>query len=112
MGWGSALTLLPPFPADPLDLLDPLDPVDCSKIGLDRLSFSASTALRPDVFSDFFHTASCKSPTFEADFCDKWTLFANGVYTDRQSAVLPRFYSNFATILMEAAISCFEEIGC
>ena len=30
VGGGSALTLLPPFPADPVD---PLDPQDCSKIG-------------------------------------------------------------------------------
>ncbi|MEC8237962.1 MAG: hypothetical protein VX063_09815 [SAR324 cluster bacterium] len=30
VGWGSALTLLTPFPLDPLD---PVDPLDCSKIG-------------------------------------------------------------------------------
>ena len=30
VGWGSALTLLTPFPEDPLD---PVDPLDCSKIG-------------------------------------------------------------------------------
>ena len=33
VGWGSALTLLPPFPEDPLDPADPADPADCSKIG-------------------------------------------------------------------------------
>ena len=80
MGWGSALTLLPPFPEDPLDL-DPVNPLDCSKIGgfIDRVVIFSLVGAPASCFSDFFQTASCKSPTLEAVVREKWKLFANGV---------------------------------
>ena len=81
MGGGSALTLLPPFPADPLDPLDPVDPQDCSKIGdfIERVVIFGLDGAPASCFSDFFQTASCKSPTFEIVFGETSRTFANGV---------------------------------
>ena len=78
MGGGSALTLLTPFPADPVD---PLDPLDCSEIGdfIERVVIFGLDGAPASCFSDFFQTASCKSPTFETDFGEKSRTFANGV---------------------------------
>ena len=94
LGEGSALTLLTPFP---VDQLDPVDPEDCSKIDdvIERVVILGFDGAPASCFSDFFQTASCKSPTFEDVVRETWKLFANGVFTDRQSAVSPGFYSEF-----------------
>ena len=47
------------------------------------------------MFFGLFSDSLVQITYFEAVFREKWKLFANGVYTDRQIAVLPRFYSEF-----------------
>ena len=81
VGGGSALTLLPPFPVDPVDPLNPVNPQDCSKIGdfIERVVIFGLDRAPASCFSDFFQTASCKSPTFETVFCEKSRTSANGV---------------------------------
>ena len=108
-GWdgGSALTLLPPFPQDPVD------PRDCPQIRdfIEKVVIFGLDGAPASCFSDFFQTASCKPPTLEAAFHEQWKLFTNGVYTDRQIAVLPWFYSEFRHDSHGSDDSVFEEIG-
>ena len=47
------------------------------------------------MFFGLFSDSLVQITYFGSCFREKWKLFANGVYTDRQIAVLARFSSEF-----------------
>ena len=63
------------------------------------------------MFFGLFSDSLVQSPTLEPIFREKWKLFVNGVYTDRQRAVLPRFYSEFRRDSHGSDDFVFEGIG-
>ena len=111
MGGGSALTLLPPFPAD---LVDPVDPQDCSKIGdfIERVVIFGLDGAPASCFSDFFRQPRANHLLLNLCLVKNRGPSRMGSRKIARSRPDRGSAQNFAAVLMEATVSFFEETGC
>ena len=80
-----------------------------SVISLKGLSFSASTALRPDVFRTFFRQPRANHLLWKLFFVKNGNCSRMGSTRIARAPFCRGSTQNFAAILMEATISFFED---